>query len=174
MSQELPPEADRVRLLLLDVDGVLTDGALWIADDGSEMKRFHVHDGAAIVAWRETGRDVAILSGRRSPAVRVRARELGIERVIEGSRDKLAALSGLLAELRVHPADVCYVGDDVPDLPVLRAVGFPVAPSNACAEAKEAARYVTRRAGGDGAVRELVEHLLGLRGQWPVATETAP
>ena len=142
---------DRIRLLVLDVDGVLTDGGVMLDAKGDEVKRFHVHDGAAIEWWRQCGHRVAILSGRTSAAVTYRARELGIETVLQGVSDKLGRFRELCRDLGVEPAQVCFVGDDLADLPVMLAAGLGVAPSNACAEVKEAAGLVTRRAGGSGA-----------------------
>jgi len=163
--------AKRIRLLLLDVDGVLTDGGIHVGADGSESKRFHVHDGLAIAWWRRLGRTTAILSGRSSPAVDARASELGIEHVAQGIGDKRARFRELLDELGLSPDEVCFVGDDLPDLPVLAEVGFPAAPSNAVREVREAVRYVSARPGGGGAVREIVEHLLaGSRG-WDSVVE---
>ena len=162
---------ERIRLLLLDVDGVLTDGGIYVGADGSETKRFRVHDGLAIAAWHRLGRTTAILSGRSTPAVEARAAELGIEHVAQGIGDKRKRFHELLRQLDIEPVEVCFVGDDLPDLPVLREVGFPAAPANAVREVREAVRYVAERPGGSGAVREIIEHLLeGERG-WSTIVE---
>ncbi len=160
----------RIRLLLLDVDGVLTDGSIWIGADGSEIKRFHVHDGAGIAAWRRAGNQTAILSGRSSEAVEHRARELGIAPVIQGASSKIEPFEALIAELGVDRSEVCFVGDDLPDIPVLREVGFAVAPANARPEVKAAAHHVTETPGGHGAVREVTELLLAAKAEVGGAT----
>jgi 3-deoxy-D-manno-octulosonate 8-phosphate phosphatase (KDO 8-P phosphatase) len=165
-TRDLARRAAAISLLLLDVDGVLTDGSVLYADDGAELKRFHVRDGSGLKFWRETGNRAAIVSGRSSAAVERRARELGIAPVLQGRSDKGAALDELLADLKVDPERVCAIGDDLPDRPVLRRVGLAVAVADACAEVREAAHYVTTAPGGRGAVRETIEWLLKLRGEW--------
>ena len=155
-----------VRCLCLDVDGVLTDGRLYTDVEGRSARAFHVHDGFAIWWFQRLGGVVVILSGKDSPAVAARARELGIEHVIQGSLDKLADLERLLARLDLTLEQVAMVGDDLPDMPVLRRCGFPIAVADAVDEVKAAARLVTGRPGGRGAVRETVEHLLRRSGQW--------
>lgn len=160
-----PPEA-AIKLVALDVDGVLTDGSIHLDADGRELKRFHVADGLGIKHLRDQGLEVAIISGRASPAVAARARELGIAHVHQGVPDKLAVLGQLLEQLGLTPGQVAYMGDDLPDLTVLRQVGFAVAPADARPEALAAARWVTRAPGGQGAVRELAEHLLRAQGKW--------
>ncbi len=155
-----------IRCLVLDVDGVLTDGGLYTDDSGRQMRRFHVHDGFAITWFQRLGGVVVICSGKDSPAVAARARELGIEHVIQASRDKLGDLHALLVRLGVPLEQVAMIGDDLPDLPVMRSCGFPIAVANAVPEVKAAARLVTRAGGGQGAVREAIEHLLRMSGQW--------
>ncbi len=152
--------------LCLDVDGVLTDGHIYVDDDGRFARAFHVHDGFGIEWFRRLGGVVVLLSGKDSPAVAARARELGIEHVIQGSRDKLADLRQLLGRLEMDLQQVAMIGDDLPDLPVLRQCGFPIAVADAAAEVKAVARLVTRRPGGHGAVREAIEHLLRDSGRW--------
>jgi 3-deoxy-D-manno-octulosonate 8-phosphate phosphatase (KDO 8-P phosphatase) len=164
-----PPLADRaakIELLLLDVDGVLTDGGIVYADDGTERKRFHVRDGSGLKFWRQTGKRAAIVSGRDSPAVARRAAELGIAPVLQGRSDKLPAFEAVLAETGLRPDQVCAVGDDLPDLPILRRAGLAVAVADACPEVRAAADHVTAAPGGHGAVRDAVEWLLKLRGEW--------
>lgn len=156
----------RIRLLILDVDGVLTDGRIVLSGRGEETKVFDAHDGAGIHLWRSSGREVAIVSGRDSAVVRRRAKELGIKHVLLGSFDKRRSFQQLVRKTGVSEGEVCFVGDDLPDLPVLASVGYPVAVRNARPEIKRAARYVTRATGGHGAVREVVEHLLRREGQW--------
>jgi 3-deoxy-D-manno-octulosonate 8-phosphate phosphatase (KDO 8-P phosphatase) len=158
--------ADRlraVRLLILDVDGVMTDGRIIVDDDGRESKFFHVHDGSAVWLLRRVGIETAIISGRTAACVGHRARDLKIEEVHQGEVEKLGALDRVCARYKITPAEVAYMGDDILDVPVLERVGFPAAPANARPEAKAAALLVTRAAGGHGAVRELAEHIL--RGQ---------
>lgn len=164
--KQLSERAAGVELLLLDVDGVLTDGSILYADDGTELKRFHVRDGSGLKLWRAAGKRAAIVSGRQSAAVERRAAELGITPVLQGRDDKLAALAQVLAATDVRPEQVCAIGDDLPDLPVLRACGLAVAVADACPEVRRAADYVTTAPGGRGAVREAVEWLLKLSGRW--------
>ena len=155
--------AARVRLLVLDVDGVLTDGRLYIGPSGEEFKAFHVRDGAGIVALRRAGVAVAIISGRSSAAVEYRAAELGIEHVHQGVADKGRALERLLAELGLDRSAAACVGDDTPDLPLLEAAGFAVAVADAHPAARAAAHWVTSLPGGRGAVREVCDLLLQAR-----------
>jgi 3-deoxy-D-manno-octulosonate 8-phosphate phosphatase (KDO 8-P phosphatase) len=167
MSQrDLNESVQGIELLVLDVDGVLTDGSITLAPDGAELKTFHVRDGSAIAMWRRLGRQVAIVSGRSSPAVSLRAAELDIDLVHLGVADKRAALDLILRATGSRADQTCAVGDDLPDLPVLTAVGLPVAVADACLEVREAARYVTLAAGGRGAVREVVEWILRTQGRW--------
>jgi 3-deoxy-D-manno-octulosonate 8-phosphate phosphatase (KDO 8-P phosphatase) len=155
-----------ISCLCLDVDGVLTDGRLYIDDDGRTLRAFHIHDGLAIAAFRRLGGEVVICTGKRSNAVVHRAAELGIEHVIQGSHDKLDDVQPVLEKLGVGLNRMAMVGDDLPDLRLMRACGWPIAVADAVAEVKAIARYVTEREGGRGAVREAVEHLLRLNGKW--------
>ncbi len=160
------PAMSAIRCLCLDVDGVLTDGRLYVDDDGRTMRAFHIHDGLALRAFQQVGGVVVICTGKRSGAVAARARELEIAHVIQGSTDKLADLQAWLDRQGLRLEEVAAVGDDLPDLPVLQRCGLPIAVANAVDEVKAAARYVTRRAGGDGAVREAVEYVLRSSGRW--------
>lgn len=162
---DLVARAARIELLLLDVDGVLTDGSIVYAGE-VEVKRFHVRDGSGLKFWHQAGKRSAIVSGRKSQAVQVRAAELGIGLVFQGCSDKLPAFEAVLAETGLQPDQVCAVGDDLPDLPVLRRAGLAVAVADACAEVRAAADHVTGVPGGAGAVRDAVEWLLKLQGQW--------
>lgn len=155
-----------ISLLLLDVDGVLTDGSLPFVGAETAGKVFHVRDGSALKLWQRQGGRVAILSGRDSPMVAARARELGIEDVVQGASDKGAAYDALSRRLGIHDAEVCFVGDDLPDLPVLRRVGLPVAVADAASPVKRVATFVTRAPGGRGAAAEVVEYLLRRAGRW--------
>lgn len=161
------PRASRVRLLVLDVDGVLTDGGLLVSAGGEEIKRFHVHDGLALVAARAADLRIAILSSRASAAVTRRMAELGVSEVHQGLADKAAALDALRERLGLAVGEVAMMGDDLPDLPAMARAGLALAPANAVAEVKRAAHWVARRRGGDGAVREAVEMLLKARRAWP-------
>jgi 3-deoxy-D-manno-octulosonate 8-phosphate phosphatase (KDO 8-P phosphatase) len=156
--------ARRIRLLVLDVDGVLTDGRLYISAAGEELKVFHVRDGSGLVAAQRAGIAVAIISGRDSPAVTRRAAELGIRHVRQGVSDKGAELDRLLAELGVAAEQVACVGDDTPDLPMLRRAGLAVAVADAHPALREAAHWTTPSNGGLGAVREVCDLLLSTRG----------
>ena len=161
------PRASRVRLLVLDVDGVLTDGGLFVSAGGEEIKRFHVHDGLALVAARRAGLQIAILSSRASAAVTRRMTELGVGEIHQGVTDKAGALDALRERLGLAVGEVAMMGDDLPDLPAMARAGLALAPANAAAEVKRAAHWVARRRGGDGAVREAVEMLLKSRRAWP-------
>jgi len=161
------PRASRIRLLVLDVDGVLTDGGLVYGSSGEETKRFHVHDGLALVAAAKVGLQIAILSSRASAAVTRRMSELGVSEVHQGVADKGAALDALRERLGLRAPEVAVMGDDLPDLPAMARAGLALAPANAVAEVKRAAHWVARRRGGDGAVREAVEMLLKARRAWP-------
>lgn len=158
--------AARVRLMILDVDGVLTDGRLYYGPQGEAFKVFDVRDGHGIKLLREGGVEVAILTARRSEIVAVRARDLGVERVLEGQSDKLAGLARLTAQAGV-PADRCgYIGDDWPDLAVLAEVALAAAVADAVPEVRAAAHWIAAAAGGRGAVRELAEFVLRAQGRY--------
>lgn len=159
--------AARIRLLVLDVDGVLTDGALVYGPAGEETKRFHVRDGLAVVAARAAGLGIAVISGRASAAVTRRMAELGVGEVHQGVADKAAALETVRSRLGLDPVEVAVMGDDLTDLALMKGVGLALAPSDAVAEVRRAAHWVSRHRGGDGAVREAVELLLRARRAWP-------
>jgi 3-deoxy-D-manno-octulosonate 8-phosphate phosphatase (KDO 8-P phosphatase) len=157
---------DRIRVLVLDVDGVLTDGRIIYDSTGGEIKTFHVQDGQAVKYWLRAGHGAAIVSGRTSPITARRAQELGIERVYEGAKAKLPAFEQALRDLGCEASEVCALGDDLPDIPVLARAGFAVAVADAAPEVRRLAHYVTRRPGGAGAVRETVELVLKHQGRW--------
>lgn len=159
--------ASRIRLLVLDVDGVLTDGGLLYGPSGEESKRFHVHDGLALVAARQAGLQVAVFSSRASAAVARRMAELGVGEVHQGVGDKASALDALRERLGLESAEIAVMGDDLPDLGPMGRAGLALAPANAVPEVKRAAHWVARRRGGDGAVREAIEMLLKARRRWP-------
>lgn len=158
--------ASDIRCLCLDVDGVLTDGRVYVDDHGRGARAFHVHDGFAIHWFQRLGGVVVICSGKTSGAVAARAAELGIEHVLQGSRDKVGDLQPLLTRLGFSWPQVAMLADDLPDLPVLRRCGYPMAVANAAEEVRAGARVITQRPGGDGAVREAIEHLLRAFGRW--------
>ncbi len=159
------PELARVRGLAFDVDGVLSDGGVWIGAGGEELKRFSILDGTALYWARLAGFRLALLSGRSSGATARRAAELGIERVYQGVRDKLGCLIEWAAAEELSLDEVLYMGDDHIDLPVFGRVGISVAPADADPEIRRAATHVTTRAGGDGAVREAIRWLLESTGR---------
>ncbi len=159
-----------IRLFLTDVDGVLTDGGILFDAAGVETKRFHVRDGHGIKMLLRAGVAVGIITGRTSEVVAIRARELGIDIVRQGTRDKVAAWREILDGTGILPVETAYVGDDIVDLPLLRAVGFSAAPSDAEPYVLDTVHFVASRPGGHGAVREIVEFLLRSRGSWDAVT----
>jgi 3-deoxy-D-manno-octulosonate 8-phosphate phosphatase (KDO 8-P phosphatase) len=166
ISPDVLRRAQRVRLILLDVDGVLTDGSIHLLSDGRDGRSFHVRDGLGIKLGQRGGLSFGILSGRRSEAVALRAQELGIAEVHQGVTDKHLRLAEITRRAGVPSEAVCFVGDDVVDLPVFRRVGLAVAPADAGPEALRAAHWVTPSKGGRGAVRETVDLVLKAGGSW--------
>ncbi len=165
--REFARRARAIGALVLDVDGVLTDGRLYYGPDGEEWKVFHVQDGLALQGAQLAGLQVVVLSGRTSRAVSRRMADLGIREVHQGVENKMAIFGALVARLGLTPGEVAYMGDDLPDLPLLASVGLALAPANAAAQVKGVAHRVTRRPGGSGAVREAVEAILRARRAWP-------
>ncbi len=165
-SHQFELRARRLKLLLLDVDGVLTDGSILLGADGDEAKRFSIRDGSGIVWAQRTGLTVGLLTGRPSHATNRRAAELGIEIVAQGDPGKSAAFEQILRSRELEDDEVAYMGDDLIDLPVLRRAGVSAAPADAAEEVKTAVHWVSRYNGGHGAVREFVEVLLKSRGRW--------
>ena len=158
--------AKEIRLLLLDVDGVLTDGRIVYDGRGRELKSFDIKDGQGIRLLQQAELKVGILSGRRSSAVRLRARELGIEILHQKAQDKAKTLEEILQKNKIRTEQICFMGDDLLDLPVLLRVGFAVAVADAVEEVKANAHYVTHHPGGRGAVREICELILKAQGKW--------
>ncbi len=156
----------RVRLLVLDVDGVLTDGLIIWDSEGRESKQFHVGDGSAIKWLMRAGLSVAWLTGRSSAVVAKRAEELGVTEVVQGAKRKLPAFRALLRRTGFRAEEVCYVGDDLPDIPVLKRARVACTVADAPEEVKAVCQVVTRAAGGRGAVREIAERILRARGAW--------
>jgi 3-deoxy-D-manno-octulosonate 8-phosphate phosphatase (KDO 8-P phosphatase) len=153
-----------VELLVVDIDGVLTDGQIIYAGQELELKAFHVRDGSGIKAWHDAGKRTAVITGRASAAVARRAAELGVAHVVQGAADKLAAFRAILEKASLAPAQAAAMGDDLPDLPVLQNAGLAIAVADACATVRRAAHYVTLAPGGRGAVREAIEWILGCQG----------
>ena len=162
----LEERSQRIELILADVDGVLTDGRIVVNNQGIETKLFHIRDGMGIRLWQKAGYRFGVVSLRSSQIVKMRAAELDISIVRQGAVDKLATTLEILAETGLSPQQACYIGDDLPDLRVVRAVGLGVAVADACPELREAASYVTQLPGGNGAVREVVELILKAQRRW--------
>ncbi len=164
--EDVHARARRVRLLLLDVDGVLTDGSVTIRSTRGEQKNFFIRDGAALVWARQEGMAVGLLSGRPSAATTRRAEELGITIVAQGGPDKRQLYAGILASNKFSDDEVAYMGDDLFDLPILARAGLSASPSDAIDEVRERVHWISDKPGGRGAVRELVELILRARGRW--------
>jgi 3-deoxy-D-manno-octulosonate 8-phosphate phosphatase (KDO 8-P phosphatase) len=160
---DIQGRAQGIRLLVLDVDGVLTDGRLYYAEDGAELKAFHIQDGLGIKLLRGSGVEVAIITGRTSGAVTHRATNLGILHVLQGVEDKLLALQQLREGLAIDWGNIAAMGDDLPDLPILRRCGLALTVPDAPALVRRHAHYVTQRSGGAGAVREACELIMKAR-----------
>jgi len=177
ISSGVTARARKIRVLLMDVDGVLTDGRIWLLSrrDGtaSEIKGFSAYDGAGLKLARAAGLRTGVITGRDSAAVTQRARECQIEFVYQGRATKLTAYDEILRATGASDAEIAYVGDDLPDLPLLQRAGFAVAVANAATEVKRAAHYVTVRSGGDGAVREVIELIVKAQGKWIEASRNA-
>ena len=160
-----------IEMLVVDVDGVLTDGGIVYGNADLEIKHFHVRDGSGLKVWHQAGKRSAVITGRRSPVVERRAAELGIRFVLQGASEKLPAYRQVLSSAGLSPRSVCYIGDDLPDLPPLRESGLAVAVADACAEVRADAHYLTRASGGRGAVRETIELILRCLGEWDQVVE---
>ncbi len=163
-----------IRCILSDVDGVLTDGSIIWDNQGVETKLFYVRDGLGIKLWQRCGFTFGLITARNSQIVKTRATELGIEVVRQGSSEKLSAAREVMQQLKLAPSEVCYIGDDLPDLPVMYEVGLAVAVADASNEVREAAKWIMATRGGRGAVRELVERLLKAKGRWEDCLPTKP
>lgn len=163
--------ASRIKLLLMDCDGVLTDGRFWLLNNGNEQKGFHVHDGLGLELWHRAGMRSGIISGRTSTVVEQRARDLKIEFVRQGAETKLDSFEELLTEAGIEDSEVAYIGDDLNDIPLLMRAELAVAVANAAEETRSVAHLITRAAGGFGAVREVIEIILKSQGRWADVTE---
>jgi 3-deoxy-D-manno-octulosonate 8-phosphate phosphatase (KDO 8-P phosphatase) len=162
--------ARKIRVLLMDVDGVMTDGRVYLQSfpggEAFELKAFHSQDGAGLQLARMAGLRTGVITGRESAAMTRRAGENGMEFVYQGRSEKTASYEEILRRAQAGDAEVAFIADDLPDLPVLRRVGLAVAVANAVPEIKDAAHLVTKRQGGDGAVREVIEFILKAQGKW--------
>jgi YrbI family 3-deoxy-D-manno-octulosonate 8-phosphate phosphatase len=163
---DIQARCQAIELIVADVDGVLTDGRLVVDNQGIETKSFHIRDGMGIRLWQKAGYRFGLITARSSQIVKLRAAELNVTIVRQGADDKLDSLRRVMAEQGLAPQQTCYIGDDLPDLPAVRAVGLGVAVADACGELRQAAHHVTVAAGGAGAVRELVELILKGQGRW--------
>ncbi len=150
----------KIKLFILDVDGVLTDGKLYFADNGMEIKSFNIKDGLGLKLLLKQGIEIAVISGRKSPAVQKRMDELGIKHVYLGKNDKIKIFNYLKKKLRLKNENIAAIGDDLPDLPIMQQVGFSIAVKDAVAKVRTLADYVTKAKGGQGAVREACELLI--------------
>lgn len=166
-----PARLARIRWLVFDIDGVMTDGTLYYSAEGDVMKAFHVHDGQGVRLWMDAGRHTAAITGRASQMLSQRMNELGITHVYQDVQDKAAVFASFLAETGTDPADVCYIGDDVVDVPIFRRVGFGVAVADAVVDVCKVATWVTTRPGGRGAVRETIDLLLHVQDAWAGVTD---
>lgn len=165
-NADVTTRAQRIKLLLMDCDGVLTDGRLWLTADGDEQKTFHARDGQGISLLHRAGLRTGIITGRTSSAVDRRAQDLKMAYVRQYAKDKIKALEEIIADAGVTTDECAYIGDDVGDIPVMHRVGFAAAVADAVEETKQAAHYVTSLNGGQGAVRELCDLILKAQGRW--------
>jgi len=166
MTSEVQKRAARIKLLLMDCDGVLTDGRVWLFENGEEQKGFHTRDGLGIDLFHRAGLRSGIISGRTSAAVQKRAAGLGMSFVIQGCEDKRKAFAETLEQAGVEKLEVAYIGDDLNDIPLILQSGLGVAVADAAPETREHAHYVTTASGGFGAVREVIELILKSQGRW--------
>ena len=166
MNAEVQERAARIKLLLMDCDGVLTDGRIWLFENGEEQKGFHTRDGLGTALLHRAGLRSGIISGRTSSAVERRARTLGMSFIVQGHENKVQAFADILTQANVTNAEVAYIGDDLNDIPLMVQSGLGVAVADAAPETRERAHYVTKALGGFGAVREVIELILKSQGRW--------
>ena len=159
--------AAKIKLLILDVDGVMTDGRIIINEKGEEIKRFDVKDGLGLKLLMRSGIDVIIITGRKSRAVEYRAKDLGIREIYQGVKDKKSLFTGLIQRKKLKKDQVCCIGDDLPDLPIFDRAGIAIAVRDAAPEVRDAADFITKNRGGYGAVREVCELILRAQKNWP-------
>ena len=166
--------ATKIKLLLLDVDGVMTDGRIIVNERGEEIKRFHARDGYGLKRLMSEGIDVVIITGRKSKALEHRAKELGIKEMYQGVMEKESLCREVIEQKKLTKDQVCCIGDDLPDLAMFSQAGFSVAVADAATEVRDAASYVTKKKGGRGAVREVCELILKAQQKWPGGTPKLP
>jgi len=167
MKKSIKEKLKKIKLLILDVDGVMTDGSIMMDDEGRESKSFNVLDGHGLKMLQRYGIKVAILTGRRSKVVEYRAKDLGIEDVYQGALNKKEVFEKILLKNKLSADEVAFLGDDIVDIPVLKRVGFSAAVADAVDIVKKSVNYVTKKVGGHGAVREVCEMILQAQGKWP-------
>ncbi len=163
---EIQDRASRIKLLLMDCDGVLTDGRIWILENGEDQKAFHTRDGLGIDLWHRAGLKSGIISGRTSSAVERRARSLGISFICQGCEDKQEAFAKTVLQAGLINTEVAFVGDDLNDIPLMMRSGLGIAVADAATDTRERAHYVTAAKGGRGAIREVIELILKAQGRW--------
>jgi 3-deoxy-D-manno-octulosonate 8-phosphate phosphatase (KDO 8-P phosphatase) len=166
MRREVAEKAKIIEAVLFDVDGVMTDGKIYCSQEGETLKAFNAADGLGITLLRDFKVITGVISGRDSTALRFRLEDLNIRHLYLGTADKLAAFKQFLAEVKLTPEQVAFIGDDLPDLPILTRCGLAVAPRNGCSEVRSKVDYVTERLGGEGSIREIVELILKSKGLW--------
>jgi 3-deoxy-D-manno-octulosonate 8-phosphate phosphatase (KDO 8-P phosphatase) len=166
VRRDVTARARKIRLLVMDVDGVLTDGRMVLAESGDELKMFHTHDGVAVALAKRAGIRTAMVTGETSTIAKLRGEKLGVDRILLGARRKGDSLEALATEFALTPADVAFIGDDLLDVPALQRAGLAIAVADASADVKAVAHVVTRARGGAGAVRESVELILRAQGRW--------
>jgi len=171
LETEVIERARRIKLLLMDCDGVLTDGRIWLTNDGDEQKAFHARDGQGLSVWHRAGFRSGIVSGRASKAVERRAHELKMNYVHQHAKSKTMALETIINEAGVSADECCFIGDDLGDMGIMQRVGLAVAVADAAEDTKAAAHFVTTRKGGDAAVREVIEVILKSQGRWLELTD---
>lgn len=166
MKEELLEKAKKIRALILDVDGVLTNGVMYYSNYGEEIKAFDVRDGFAMVVWQNLGNFLAIITAHKSGIVRRRAKDLNIRYIYESRNNKLKVYYKIKRKFKLQDSEICYIGDDLIDLAVIKAAGFSVTVPEAASEVKASVDYITEKAGGSGAVREVIELILKAQGKW--------
>jgi 3-deoxy-D-manno-octulosonate 8-phosphate phosphatase (KDO 8-P phosphatase) len=171
LSKELLGRIEKVRLLIVDNDGVMTDGRIVYGDHGDELKFFDIHDGHGLVMLRRAGLKAVMISGKKSRVNKRRMKDVGFSELYQNAKDKLAVYEKVLKKHRLSPEEVCYIGDDLIDLPPMTRSGLAVAVANAVPEVKAAAHHVTERPGGRGAVRETIDMILKGKGLWEEVTK---
>jgi len=164
-------KAGKIQWLVMDIDGVLSDGTVFVGGDVEEIKGFNVKDGHGIKLWQRSGKGTAVITGRASTAVKKRCEELGIEHVYQGAKMKSEVFQKFLNDTEANPEEVCFIGDDLVDIPVFRKVGMAVAVADATEDTLNEAHFVTELSGGKGAVREITDYLLKIQGNWEKVTE---